>query len=130
MAVRYTQAPEEVDIAQLEALRRAAGFPPQPTEVIAAKVSGARWVAAAWDGDRMIGFVRAISDGVTNAYVCTMVVDEAYRGRGIGTELVRRLIGDRDRVRWVLHSSDEAIPFYQRLGFELADNMMRRDRRG
>jgi ribosomal protein S18 acetylase RimI-like enzyme len=129
MGLRYTETAGEIDIDQLCALRLQAGFVTQPRDVIEAQVRGARWVVAAWDDERLIGFVRAISDGVSNAYVCTMVVDEDYRGRGIGTELMTRLIADRDRVRWVLHSSDRAIPFYERLGFTLATKMMRRDRR-
>jgi ribosomal protein S18 acetylase RimI-like enzyme len=127
--ITYTDDADAIDVEQLEVLRRQGGFRPLDHDVVRQQLRGSRYVAAAWDGARLVGFVRAISDGITNAYVCTMVVHEDYRRRGIGTELVRRLVGERDGVRWVLHSADDAVQFYERLGFQLADKMMRRDRR-
>jgi ribosomal protein S18 acetylase RimI-like enzyme len=128
VTLRFTETADDIDIDQLCTLRNQVEFVAQPRDVVEAQVRGARWVVAAYDDARLVGFVRAISDGVTNAYVCTMVVHADYRGRGIGTELMKRLIADRTRVRWVLHSAERAIAFYERLGFALASNMMRRER--
>ena len=40
---------------------------------------------SAWDGDRLVGFARALGDGVYRALVDDVVVDEDWRGRGVGT---------------------------------------------
>lgn len=75
-----------------------------------------------WDGDRLIGFARAVTDGVYRAFIEDVVVDQAYRGQGIGVELVRRLLEPLAHTEDVaLVCSDELIPFYARHGFELFD---------
>jgi ribosomal protein S18 acetylase RimI-like enzyme len=128
-AIEYRDGPD-VDLDQLERLKAGAGWKDRGRDVLQQQVRGARWVVSAWDGQRMVGFARAISDGVTNAYVSTVVVDEAYRGRGIGKQMLRRLMAGGEGIRWVLHARVEATPFYERLGFVPAANMLWRDRRG
>ena len=34
-----------------------------------------------------VGFARAVTDATTYAYVCDVIVDEAWRGRGVGKAL-------------------------------------------
>ena len=47
-----------------------------------------------------------------------MVVDQAYRGQGIGSEIMRRLLERLAHVEEiVLNCHDDLIPFYERLGF-------------
>jgi hypothetical protein len=36
----------------------------------------------AWDGDRLVGFARSLSDGHFNAYVEDFMVYEGYRSQG------------------------------------------------
>jgi ribosomal protein S18 acetylase RimI-like enzyme len=117
-----------VDTVQLEALRRSVGWDPLDPEVLQRQLQGSRWTVSAWDDERLVGFVRAISDGVTNAYVCTFVVDAEYRNRGIGSAMLERLVAGKDGVRWVLHAQPAAKPLYARHGFKPAVDMMRRDR--
>ena len=121
----------DIDLGALEDLRRACGFSVQTREALGAQVRGARWVVSAWEGPRLVGFARALSDGITNAYVSSVMVDAAYRRRGIGRELIGRLLADRRGVRFVLHARDEeAMCFYRALGFTDAPNIMWRDRQG
>jgi ribosomal protein S18 acetylase RimI-like enzyme len=128
VAIEYREA-HDVDLAQLAGLRASCGFSLQPREALAQQVAGARWVATAWDGARLVGFARAISDGVTNAYVSSVMVDAAYRRRGIGRELMGRLMAGRDGVRFVLHAREGAAEFYKALGFTDAPAILWRDRR-
>ncbi len=51
-------------------------------------------VALALDrSGQVVGFATAISDGVLTAYIPYLEVLASHRGRGIGTELVRRVLG-------------------------------------
>jgi GNAT superfamily N-acetyltransferase len=79
-------------------------------------------VVGLYDGDRQIGFCRATSDGVSIAYLADVYVLPAYRGRGLGEELVREMVenGQLGGVRWILHTED-AHPLYRKLGFEEPD---------
>ncbi len=66
----------------------------------------------------LAGFVTAISDGVLAAYITFLEVRREHRGRGIGTDLVTRLLGLLDQQYMVDVVCDEdVLPFYQRLGF-------------
>ena len=118
-----------VDLDALAVLRAACAFASVDRVYLARQVSGALWVVHAYDGSRLVGFCRAISDGVSNAYVSSVMVDPEYRRRGIGRAMLARLIGGRDDVKFVLHSRKDAIAFYDAVGFAAATDMMIRDRR-
>lgn len=48
-------------------------------------------VCAAFDGPCLVGLMRALSDGVSDAYMLDLVVRREYRRRGIGKAIVRKL---------------------------------------
>ena len=56
----------------------------------AGMLAGSHEALVAVDGERVVGFARSVSDGVSNGYLCTLVVDAAYRDRGIARALVER----------------------------------------
>src|SRR3954467_12640095 len=96
--VEYRET-HEMDLEQLAALLRTAGWNRGDDRArLLQQVAGARYVVSAWDGSRLVGFVRAISDGVTNAYVSTVVVLPEYQGRGIGREMIARLLAGKDGI--------------------------------
>jgi ribosomal protein S18 acetylase RimI-like enzyme len=118
----------DVDLDALITLRARCEFPAHARDSLAQQLDGARWLVHAYDGDRLVGFSRAISDGVTNAYVSSVMVDPDYRRRGIGRDMLERLIAERRGVRFVLHTRDTAAPFYAALGFVEWTHMLVRDR--
>jgi ribosomal protein S18 acetylase RimI-like enzyme len=87
-------------------------------------------VVALYDGDRLIGFCRAVTDGVSFAYLADVYVLPEYRGHGLGTELVREMVeaGPYAHVKWLLHTAD-AHSLYARFGFvQLSERLMERER--
>jgi ribosomal protein S18 acetylase RimI-like enzyme len=74
---------------------------------------------------RVVGFVTAISDGVLSAYIPLLEVLPEYQGRGIGTELMRRMLAKLRGLYMVDLSCDAALePFYRRLGLQVWDRGM------
>jgi GNAT superfamily N-acetyltransferase len=72
----------------------------------------------------VVGYVTALTDGVSCAYIPHLEVVPTHRGRGIGTELVRRLLARLDRLYMVDLVCDPAlVPFYERLGLRPATAM-------
>jgi GNAT superfamily N-acetyltransferase len=67
---------------------------------------------------RMVGFARAISDGIGLAYLADVYVEPDMRGRGLGKALVEEMIdrGPGVEFRWMLHTAD-AHRLYERFGF-------------
>lgn len=89
-------------------------------ERVLGTIEGSGRVMGLYHGERQIGFARAITDGVTMAYLADVYVLTPYRGRGLGVELVREIIAGASapEVHWMLHTAD-AEGLYERLGFQL-----------
>lgn len=80
-------------------------------------------VFSAWDGDRLVGVSRALTDFSYCCYVSDLAVDRAYQGRGIGRALLARTraaAGDEASV--ILLSAPGAMSYYPAVGFEPAPN--------
>jgi GNAT superfamily N-acetyltransferase len=68
---------------------------------------------------RQVGFARVVTDRLTFAYVADVFVDDAERGRGLGSFLMACVTGHEAlaRVRiWTLFTRD-AHGLYRRFGF-------------
>jgi GNAT superfamily N-acetyltransferase len=68
---------------------------------------------------QQIAVARAITDGVTFAYLCDVFVAEPYRNQRIGSWMLGRMITDlRDsKIRQVLLATRDAHALYRRVGF-------------
>lgn len=73
-------------------------------------------VAFAWDGDRLVGMARLLSDSVANAYLLDVWTRSSHRRRGIGSAMVRHLAGLVPGQHIGLQT-DDAAAFYEALGF-------------
>jgi ribosomal protein S18 acetylase RimI-like enzyme len=78
--------------------------------------SRSQHVALARDGERVVGTARLLSDGVCNAYLVDVWTLSAYRHQGIGSAMVRRLLGEVPGQHVGLQTED-ASAFYLSLGF-------------
>ena len=82
----------------------------------------------AFEGERVVGFARALCDGVSNGYIGTVAVAVDFRGRGIGRELVERLIGDDTNITWVLRAGRGSREFWEKMGFTASNIAMEKTR--
>lgn len=107
------------------------GWPNPPSaETHARLLAGSAAVVLALDeaSGQVVGFITAITDGVLAAYIPTLEVLPAWRGRGIGAELTRRMLARLSDLYVVdLICDPELQPFYARLGMRPAVGMVVRN---
>lgn len=81
-------------------------------------------VVSAWDGNKLVGLVRALDDGETVAFLHYLLVDPAYQGHNIGDELMKQIMSFYQNLLYVkvIPSDSKTIPFYEKYGFQQYDN--------
>ncbi len=92
--------------AEMVALYREADWWGDENDFESAKkmLSGSFAVATARSGNTVIGMMRAISDGVSDAYMLDLVVQKEFRRRGVGRALTEKLAEHLHRcgIEWIV----------------------------
>lgn len=102
--------------------------PPSPETLHRLLARSYRVSLAVEEDGRVMGFAQAISDGVLTAFVPLLEVLPEHRGQGLGTALMRHLLGQLEHLYTVdLSCDDDLVPFYERLGMRRANAMVSRD---
>ena len=85
------------------------------------------YVVSAWDGARLVGMARVVSDRVYVSTLQQVGVHPDYQRQGLGSELVRRCVAQFARTQFLLTIDDESnVTFYSRFGFtKTTDAMIR-----
>jgi GNAT superfamily N-acetyltransferase len=123
--IRYTTSLDGIDDADLAGFF--VGWPNRPSPDLHRRIlRGSEAVVLAWDADagRVVGFITAVGDGAFAASIPLLEVVADHQGRGIGTELVRRILAELEgRYMIDLTCDPELVPFYERIGLLHADAM-------
>jgi predicted N-acetyltransferase YhbS len=80
----------------------------------------ANLLCTAWDGEKLVGVARSVTDFEYCCYLSDLAVDEAYQKQGIGRELIRLTqsrLGSKAKI--ILLAAPKADGYYPRIGFEL-----------
>ena len=89
-----------------------------PQQLVKA-MQGSATVFSAWDGEKLVGLINVLDDGAMAAYIHCLLVNPNWHGKGIGSELVRRV---REKYKSYLYLTLVAeerknVAFYEKLGF-------------
>ena len=88
-------------------------------EVFQDMLQNASLTVTAWDGERLVGIARTLTDFSYVAYLADLAVDTAYQRQGIGKRLIQETqqrLGPACML--VLLAAPEANAYYAQLGFE------------
>ena len=109
------------DLEELLALYAAVGwtsYTDRP-DMLAEAYHHSLFILGAYDGETLVGVLRAVGDGASIVYIQDILVQPAYQRRGIGTQLMRQVMAQFDSVhQLVLMTDDEekTKAFYRSLG--------------
>lgn len=76
---------------------------------------------AAYEGDQLLGIIRAVGDGHTIVFVQDILVFPEYQRKGIGTALLQAMLDRYSHVRQIELATDntpKTIAFYKSMGFQ------------
>lgn len=127
MKITYTDNLDVIVVENLKGFFEGWPNPPDPArhlEIL--KASYKVWLAL--DGEKCVGFINAFSDGMLQAYLPLLEVLPAYRGQGIGSQLVLQMVNSLEGIYAIDIVCDEQVAgFYSRLGFSRLVGMAKRN---
>ncbi|NDE60869.1 MAG: GNAT family N-acetyltransferase [Cyclobacteriaceae bacterium] len=82
-------------------------------------ISGANLLVTAREDGQLVGLLRGLSDFCYRTFVADLAVAQSHQRRGIGKQLLARCRQLAPEARILLLSAEDAVPFYQKIGFHL-----------
>ena len=79
--------------------------------------------------EKLVGFARVVTDYATMYWLCDVVIDPEYRGRGLGKKLIQT-ITEMDELKGMfgILATRDAHGLYEKYGFQkVPDKFMRRN---
>jgi aralkylamine N-acetyltransferase len=124
--ITYRFSCEDVTTRELEELFAAAGLGGRVGEKIRRAFLNSPIVCLAYDGRRLIGASRAITDGEYHGLIYDVAVDPEYQARGIGRRMMEELLERLPVWRVMLVAGEQVQGFYRAFGFERYPDVMAR----
>jgi len=124
----FLEDPSDAQIRQITQIYRQKGWwhlPADDPQLVKGIISGSHCFLIAVQATSIVGMGRALSDGVSDAYIQDVAVLDAFKGQGLGSQIVTRLTQRllADGLNWIgLIAESGGHAFYQRLGFEKMPN--------
>jgi len=105
--------------------------PINDTECIRGMLENSNLLISAWDGNKLVGIARSMTDFHYACYLSDLAVDEDYQRQGIGLRLqqcTQEQLGPRCKL--ILISAPAANNYYPAIGYEASNRcwVLSRDR--
>ncbi len=126
--IRYTDKLDGIEAQAFSEFCEGWSIKPNPERFFRA-LQGSRHVILAKDGEKVVGFINAISDGELFAFIPMLEVVAEYRSQGIASELVRLMVDKCGNLYGMdLLCDANLVPFYERFGMQEVSGMCLRNR--
>ena len=114
---RQISAEEFIDLLKRSTL--AERRPVDDPRCIQAMLQHANLLCTAWDGEKLVGIARSVTDFEYCCYLSDLAVDEKYQKKGIGKQLIgltKSKLGGKAKI--ILLSAPKAEAYYPKIGFD------------
>ena len=113
----------ELDLDEVIGVYRASGLaerrPAEDRARMAAMLANANLVVSAWEGGRMLGIARSLTDRTYATYLSDLAVSVPHQRRGVGRALIERTRSEcGPETLLILLAAPAAADYYPRLGFQ------------
>lgn len=95
-------------------------------DILERAFAGSLCVLGAYDGDKLVGFIRAVGDGQTIVFVQDIIVLPEYQRQGIGTLLLQAILDkyqDVYQLELLTDNTEKTKAFYRSLGLTPSDEL-------
>ena len=128
MEIRYS-AQKQFPAEQLFALYDSVGWTAYTRDIphLQAALERSTIVISAWEGDALVGLMRALSDEATIAYIQDILVRPDYHKQGVGSQLMRQMLAKLAGIRQIVLMTDlgdsnaSLHDWYRSFGFKTFD---------
>lgn len=93
--------------------------PVDSTSCIEDMLKHADILATAWQGEKLVGIARSVTDFSYCCYLSDLAVDQSLRATGIGKALIdltQKQLGENCKI--ILLAAPDAVGYYPHIGFE------------
>jgi ribosomal protein S18 acetylase RimI-like enzyme len=119
MTITYKNEINGIDWQQMKSVLNEDDFDNgRSPEQLKASFTNSYAISIAYDGDKIIGTARVLSDGVCNAYIIDVWTYTPYRRRGIARHMMQELMNRLEGQHIYLFTEENTKPFYETLGFQ------------
>ena len=118
MALEWTDSLDTVDWDELSALYRDAPLGHKPPDRLKTAFSNSLYRCFVREHGKLVGVGRALADGADCSYLCDIAVLPSHQGRGLGRDVVSRLLErSKSHRKIILYAVPGREELYWGLGF-------------
>ena len=124
--IQYSQTQQITNTAFIDLLNRSTLGQRRPVdepERIQTMLNHGNVLVTAWDGDKLVGVSRALTDFSFCSYLSDLAVDESYQHQGIGKKLIdlTHQASGGDKVALILLAAPAAVNYYAKVGMQASN---------
>lgn len=108
---------ENIEWERVPEILKSVGMSYHNAEIHCKTFSVSESVVFVFDSEQLIGFGRAISDGLIQAAIYDVAVLPAYQGHGIGRQIIDRIVASLPGCNFILYAAPGKEFFYEKLKF-------------
>lgn len=119
----FYQLEAEISVKEFRSILEDSGLsqrrPMDDLNLLKRMISGSNLLVTARAEGRLVGLLRGISDHCYRSFIADLAVAKSHQYQGIGRQLIKVAREQAPEARLFLFSAEEALPFYEKLGFHL-----------